>query len=142
MKARCYNPNYFEKRYYGERGIEICEEWLNSFDAFRKWSLENGYADNLTIDRIDVNKGYSPDNCRWITQKEQNRNKRNNIYIEHDGEIKTLVDWCAELNLKYGTIEMRIKRGWDKGKALVTPVKSIKQGKGVWRKVNTDYFCY
>lgn len=75
MKYRCYNPNSKDFRNYGERGIRICEEWLSDFMIFRNWSLNNGFADNLTIDRIDVNGNYSPQNCRWITVAEQNRNK-------------------------------------------------------------------
>lgn len=76
MKNRCYRKSYHAFNHYGGRGITVCDEWLNSFEAFRDWALANGYADNLTIDRIDNDKGYSPDNCRWVTMAEQNRNKR------------------------------------------------------------------
>ena len=79
LKSRCCNPNVKEFNDYGGRGITVCDEWRNSSLAFRKWALANGYQEGLQIDRIDNDKGYSPSNCRWVTRKEQNRNKRNNI---------------------------------------------------------------
>lgn len=76
MKSRCYNPKNENYYLYGERGIGVCDEWKNNFEAFAKWSFENGYKENLTIDRIDNYKGYSPDNCRWTTAKVQVQNRR------------------------------------------------------------------
>jgi len=76
MKARCTNQNVPCFRYYGGRDIRVCEEWKNDFQAFHEWAVENGYADNLTIDRVDVNGNYEPANCRWVTMAEQNKNKR------------------------------------------------------------------
>ena len=76
MKSRCYDPKVPCFKYYGGRGITVCDEWKNSFEEFDKWSMKNGYADNLTIDRKNTYEGYSPDNCRWITIQEQQKNRR------------------------------------------------------------------
>ena len=75
MKQRCYNPNHKAWSYYGGRGISVCDEWKNSFSSFMDWSLKNGYAENLSIDRMDGEGNYEPSNCRWVTQSEQNRNR-------------------------------------------------------------------
>jgi hypothetical protein len=79
MKQRCHNPKNSRYQDYGGRGITVCDEWLNSFTSFYDWSIANGYRDDLSIDRIDNDKGYSPDNCRWATVLEQNRNKRRTL---------------------------------------------------------------
>ena len=128
MQERCYNPNYAERQYYSDRGITVCDEWKGNYVAFRNWSLNNGYANNLSIDRIDVNKGYSPDNCRWVDAKVQSRNRRNNLLVTMNGETKILMEWCEELGLPYGTVLMRIHRGWDSVDALTKPIKRIKGG--------------
>ena len=90
MQSRCYNKNNVKYSYYGGKGIKICEEWLSSFDKFKDWSIINGYDDTLTIDRIDSDKNYCPENCRWITQKEQCNNTSRNKYLKYKGRTQTL----------------------------------------------------
>ena len=119
MRKRCYNPNCKRYKDYGGRGIKICEEWYNSSDAFVEWSLNNGYSDDLTIDRIDVNGDYSPENCKWSTYIEQCNNTRNTIYVEYKGIKKPLTIWCRELNLNYDTVHGRIRDcGWSVERAF------------------------
>ena len=118
MKARCYNKNNPDYKNYGARGITICGEWLSNFQAFYEWSIDNGYKKNLTIDRIDVNGNYEPNNCHWATTKQQNRNTRNNKYITINGEMHCLKEWCEILNLNYETVKSRLRYGWNIEKAL------------------------
>lgn len=118
MKARCFNEN--DKRYmsYGGRGITVCEEWL-VFENFRAWAMENGYADDLSIDRINVNGNYEPSNCKWSSDIEQARNKRNNRLVTYEGKTQTLKEWAEELGVNYYTLHSRIvKRGWSVERAL------------------------
>ncbi len=127
MKNRCNNPEYERYDDYGGRGIKICEEWQDSFEVFCKWSLKNGYAENLTIDRIDVNGNYEPSNCRWITSFDQMGNMRKNVYIEYKGETKHLAEWCRLLNLKYPTIAYRLKNGYSVEEAFEIPIGNYKK---------------
>lgn len=110
MYERCYNKKHKKYEYYGKKGIIICKEWLEDKNTFFKWAYMNGYNDNLTIDRIDNNKGYCPENCRWITRQEQSRNLSNNIIIEYQGKTKLLIEWCEILDLDYFTILKRYKK--------------------------------
>lgn len=118
MKRRCYNKRQADYHSYGGRGITICDEWLNDFQAFYDWAMANGYADNLTIDRKDVNKGYSPDNCRWVTQKVQQNNRRNNHLITYNGETMTATQFAEKYNMNYSTLITRLSRGWDIDKIM------------------------
>ncbi len=110
MKARCLNskaPNY---AMYGGRGIVICDEWLQSFKLFQSWALNNGYSDELSIDRIDVNGNYCPENCRWLTVAQQNNNKRNNRYFTENGKTQTLAEWCKEFNADRDKVRSNLKK--------------------------------
>lgn len=122
MRMRCYNPNAPQYDDWGGRGITICDEWRHDAKAFYDWSINHGYADDLSIDRIDNDKGYSPDNCRWVDRNVQSNNKRSNHLITHDGKTQTIAEWAAELGLNYDTLYSRIvKYKWDIHKALTTP---------------------
>lgn len=111
MKQRCQNPKNKRWSVYGGRGITVCAEWLNSFEAFRDWALANGYRDDLTIDRINVNGNYAPDNCRWATKEEQANNKSNTIFIEFEGAKKTLSEWAHIKKINYATLLHRYHAG-------------------------------
>jgi len=116
---RCENQNSKEYRIYGGRGIKVCEEW-HDLDVFFEWALANGYDDNLTIDRINVNGNYKPSNCRWATRKTQNNNTRRNHVIEYNGERKTLAQWSEILGIDYKVLTYRIHHGWSTEKAFTT----------------------
>lgn len=111
MKGRCYNTHDARYSCYGGRGISVCDEWRADFAAFYKWSLENGYNDTLTIDRIDNDGDYSPSNCRWATQQEQSRNRRTNIAITIGNSTRTLTEWCEIFGLNYSAVHARYQRG-------------------------------
>jgi hypothetical protein len=122
MKQRCNNKNSKHYMDYGGRGIFVCDEW-NEFIPFRKWALENGYGDKLTIDRKNVNGNYEPSNCRWLTIQEQQNNKRDNVNIIYKGSTHTMKEWSDILNIKYSLIEKRIKMGWSIEKTFETPLQ-------------------
>lgn len=123
MITRCYNSNILEYKNYGGRGIIVCKEWRESFVAFKTWAENNGYSDNLTIDRIDTNGNYEPNNCRWITLKAQGFNKTNTKYFEYNGQKKCLAEWAEIFGINKPTLYNRIYNlGWDIKKALETKV--------------------
>lgn len=109
MRKRCDNEKDIGYSYYGGRGIRVCDEWENDFVNFQTWSLSNGYAENLTIDRIDTNGNYCPENCRWSTKKEQATNRRSNKYLVIDGVKKTYTEWSLLIgrNRSYFTSYMQ-----------------------------------
>ncbi|MBO5384494.1 MAG: hypothetical protein J6A30_09365 [Ruminococcus sp.] len=101
IKTRCISQTKKNKKHYADKGITVCNEWKRDFLAFYTWAMENGYSDELTIDRIDNNKGYSPDNCRWATYTEQCHNRSNTVKILYNGEYVPLAAVCKELNVPY-----------------------------------------
>lgn len=119
MKSRCYNPKNIMAHRYGARGISVCDEWKNDFTAFGAWALSNGYEEGLTLDRIDVNGNYCPENCRWVTKEAQYLNRSDNHIIEAFGERKTIKEWADSSGIKYDTIERRINAyGWSPERAV------------------------
>lgn len=124
IRNRCCNPNVKDYENYGQRGISICEDW-KEFYNFYIWAQDSGYNDKLSIDRIDVNGNYEPDNCRWVTMKEQANNKRNNIYITHNNESITLKELSNRTGINYQTLFGRFKKG-DRDERLIRPVDKTK----------------
>jgi len=113
MKGRCYNPKTNGYKYYGGKGITVCAEWLKDSKKFYAWALNNGYEENLTIDRIENDGNYEPSNCRWATHKEQQNHRTNTIFIEYDNEIKPLTQWSKETGISQSAIKNRLDKGKD-----------------------------
>lgn len=125
MKYRCNNINAANYERYGGRGIKVCNEW-QEFEPFRDWAINNGYKDDLTLGRINVNGDYCPQNCRWATIKEQNNNQRTNRLFTVFGKTQTMTQWAEEYCISKSTLWGRLKRGWTIEEALTTPIKSKK----------------
>lgn len=123
MKFRCYNNKSKNFKHYGGRGIYICDEWKNDFLSFYNWSMDNGYNDMLTIDRIDNNGSYTPENCRWTTIREQSRNRSNNRLLKYKGFTRCLIDWSSLTGINYSTLGARLRRGDNIENALETQVE-------------------
>ena len=123
MKTRCFNKSSDHYKYYGGKGIVVCNEWKNDFLCFYNWAMSNGYTDELTIDRLDNSKGYCPGNCKWSNIFEQANNKTTSRIIVINGESHTVSEWARIKNVKPKIISDRIIRlGWDESDAVVTPV--------------------
>ena len=118
---RCCNENDQAYRNYGGRGIKVCDEWKNNFMSFRKWALENGYSDKLSIDRIDNNGNYEPSNCRWATQMEQANNMRCNRILVYNGESHTAAEWGRITGLGGYRIRSRLHSGFTVEEAITLP---------------------
>ena len=132
MYDRCYREGCSNYRRYGARGIRICDEWLHNYDAFSTWAYANGYTEDLTIDRLDIDKGYSPENCRWATVLQQSRNTSRTRWVTMGDEAKSLSEWCEIYHIAQSVVHGRLRMGWEMERALVTPVKIIH------RKVKND----
>lgn len=122
MKCRCNNPKSIAYKYYGGKGISVCQRWMDSFLNFYN-DMIDGYSEELTIDRIDGDKGYNPANCRWATRLMQSRNKKNLIPIKIGNEYKLVSEWAEISGLRYSLISNRIKRGWKEDRLLDLPKK-------------------
>lgn len=124
MWQRCYDKKVSQYPRYGGRGISICDEWMGEtgFERFREWSYANGYDDLLTIDRINNDGNYSPDNCRWCTQKEQQNNRMCNVLLTVDGETHTMAEWSDISGINVSTIKSRHNAGWNDYDIIHTPV--------------------
>ena len=111
MKRRCSDKNIESFKYYGGRGISVCEKWKNSFSEFYDWAMANGYDDNLEIDRIDNDGNYSPENCKFSTRKEQVRNRSNTLYIIYNGKSITFIELCEKFNINYKIAHGKYRKG-------------------------------
>lgn len=134
MRKRCRCKSRLDYKYYGGRGIKVCPEWdaPDGYDSFKDWSLSNGYKDYLTIDRINVDGNYSPDNCRWVTMRAQADNRRNRkvesqfpvnvVTLTYKGETMTLSGWSKRLGISVYTLRKRFKSGWKTKDIIETPI--------------------
>lgn len=111
IKDRCFNPNSKDWDNYGGRGIRMCAEWKNDYRAFESWAISNGYSEDLQIDRIDNNKGYSPDNCRFITPKMNSNNRRNSKKIMFEGRETTIIEISEETGIPWSTLYRKQREG-------------------------------
>lgn len=120
MLKRCRQKTTRGYEQYGGRGIKVCDEWKgeHGFERFQEWAIANGYSDGLTIDRIDTNGNYEPNNCKWSTSLEQCNNRRNNVWLEYNGEKHTMAQWSRQLNIPASTIKARRSKGWSDEKVL------------------------
>jgi hypothetical protein len=122
---RVYNENSISYKYYGKRGITMCDDWKNDFFAFKNWAVNNGYQENLTIDRIDVNGNYEPINCKWSTAKDQANNRTNTVLLTYNNLSLTINEWSEKMNLNPNTIRSRMDKEWTVEEVLTTPIKCM-----------------
>ena len=127
MRERCYREHHSHYKNYGGRGITVCAEW-DDYVAFRNWAQDNGYSDNLTLDRIDYNGNYEPSNCRWITLKEQARNKRSNRVIEYKGQKYVMAELAEKIGMNKTTLKERLNSGWSVEDAVEKPIRKRTRG--------------
>ena len=124
MRNRCSSPHSHNYIYYGGRGIRVCEDW-NQYLNFKSWAMKNGYSDELSIDRIDANGDYCPENCKWSTPTQQARNRRNTNLLTFNGETKPLAEWAEILNINYRTLYGRINSGgFTTDEAMMLPINT------------------
>ena len=130
IKQRCYNENSPAFKQYGGRGIKMCDEWKKSFERFSDWATNNGYSEGLTIERVDVNGNYCPENCKWASPYEQSINRRSNIIISYNGESRCLSEWCKKYRTDYCLVYNRMhKNKWSFERAMFESKHSEKRNK-------------
>ena len=120
---RCYNQNCKGYKFYGERGIKVCDRWLNNFENFHEDMGDCPIG--MSLDRIDNNGNYCKENCRWATKKQQAQNRRSSRMITYKNETKCLKEWAEKFNIIRSTLDVRLNHGWDIEKALLTPINEI-----------------
>ncbi len=127
MRQRCNNENVPCYRFYGGKGVSVCAEWEN-YTNFEKWAFSNGYQDDLTIDRIDGDGNYEPNNCRWVTMVMQSRNTSRNRIIEYNGETHCLAEWADILGISRKILDSRINRyNWSVERAFTQTIRVIRR---------------
>ena len=119
MMSRCYNENTANYKYYGAKGITVCDEWKNA-DCFGEWAKNSGWFPGATLDRIDNRNGYSPKNCKWSTKKEQARNRKTTRHITHNGETHIVTEWAEILGVDRKLLLDRLFRGWSEDEIFDT----------------------
>ena len=129
IKSRCYAQKSTSYKRYGANGITMCDEWKNDFVSFYNWSIENGYADNLTLDRINGAGNYEPSNCRWVSYTEQANNTKANVFLTLNGESHTYAEWGRITGINSTTLQQRKHAGWSDERTLTTPVRKNKKNK-------------
>ena len=139
MRQRCEKPNCSTYHKYGAKGIRVCDEW-GSFESFRDWSLANGYTDLLTIDRIDPCGNYEPSNCRWVTQKVQQNNRSNNIYLTYKGNTHSIIEWSEIMKMPLRILYDRYYRGWETNRIFEQPVRKSPTKRCTTYRKNNCYF--
>lgn len=130
MRYRCRNENCHAYADYGGRGIQVCEEWLTNFESFYFWAVNNGYEEGLTLDRKDVNGGYDPTNCRWVTMKKQGNNRRTTVNLTLNGKTKSMKQWAEEYGISYNVLQKRLRKpDADLLNALTSPLRRVLNGR-------------
>ena len=122
MKQRCTNPKCRSYKWYGAKGIKVCPEW-SDVKKFYEWAISNGYKNGLTIERININDDYSPDNCKWIPLVEQASNRSTTHYLTYNGETRSVTEWSSLLGIPRSTLSNRVRLGWSTERALSTPTR-------------------
>lgn len=125
LKNRCYSQKDINYKNYGGRGIKVCQEWKDNFMNFYNWAINNGYQENLTIDRIDVNGNYEPNNCRWVNMRTQQNNRTNNRILEYKGQKKTITEWANYCGLSYRNLHYRLNNGYTIEQAIEKPKRKL-----------------